>query len=526
MTTYYVDPENGDDANNGTAEATPWRLIPGQSGANAVSAGDIINIKNGTTSTGGNITPAADNLTYRGYGVASNVLRLRLPGNSPAELTYLKVVRSAGTHEGMWKLDMRNVATTVGVTIADARSGIIIEDLHVYSDSTSSSLIRVGTSSATSSNTGFTLRRSHIEGAGIAGMTINKFNPTIEYVKVNNCLSDCIRCSATTTNSDRAGSTDVFRYLDLSYPNTNYQGVPDPSGGGDILQTIPNTSTGKYEAKLRISDVAMRKGVGAPAADAKQSLLVHDGLNGIVVNRIHIYGEPGAQIGILLGSIRGKVILQNIYFSGYNKNLQAIRIQPGSNPIGTQLLATGATLTLRNIVNNAVTTGAFFSCAESSALEMDGTLNIENCTLNGSYEAGYSYDAEISLQGGSTTYGTNFKVNIKNNIFNNVWTKIKLPTGTANDADYVVTKNWFKPGTGNSFYIGSTEYTTLATFEAAHSGATGNINGNLDINLSNLMPTSTASAQVGTGSHITYCNDIQGVARYNPPCIGAYELIR
>jgi hypothetical protein len=59
--TYYVDPAVGSDANAGTAQAAPWKTVPGMSGAsswgavtsgNKVAAGTMIEVKAGSTFTG------------------------------------------------------------------------------------------------------------------------------------------------------------------------------------------------------------------------------------------------------------------------------------------------------------------------------------------------------------------------------------------------------------------------------------------------------------------------------------------
>lgn len=530
MAEYYIDPENGSDAAAGT-ELAPWRLIPGQAGANAVGANDILNIKNGTTSNGGTITPPANGLRYRGYGLASNVLWISVPSADPKYRQMMRVVREEGVHEGMWKVDMAGAAG-VGISIANSRSGVVIEDIHIFNNGGGNPLIRVGTSSSTSADGGFTLRRFFIEGADGNGVAINKFNPTIEYGKVLNTVGDNISCVATTSNSDRAGSVDTFRFLDLQYPNYNYAGVPYGDGGGDNLQTIPNGTTGIYAGKVVIHDILMVKGSFDPTWPSgfggKQALLVHDGLNGIFVSNIHLFGAtPDAQIGVLLGTLRGAVTLQNLYFGGNNAGLQTIRLSPGANPIGTDLMATGSSLTIRNVVNTALTKSAFFSCAENVGftLAMDGTLTIENCTLQNEYVAdGYSYDADVSLQGGDISFGANFKLNLRNNIFDTAKPKLKMPTGTANDADYSVKNNWFRPST--SFYIGSTEYTSLTAFAAAHNAATGNLDGDLELDAVTLLPETVASPQVGAGTHVEYRRDAQGVQRYNPPCQGAYEFLR
>lgn len=527
MAEYWIDPESGSDAAAGT-ELAPWRLIPGQVGANAVGANDILNIKNGTTSNGGTITPPANGLLYRGYGLAGNILQIKTPAVDPNEVEQISVVREAGVHEGMWRLNMRDAGSSVGLSVANARSGVVVEDMHVFSNSQSGNLVNIGTSGATSANGGFTIRRSLIEGSGDAGLNIYKFNAAAEYVKIIYTMTDCVKIIATTANSVRTGSVDSFSRMDLEYCNHDYTGSPAGVGGGDLFQVVAdNAGSGYYEGKLTLRDTYMEKGGQEPNADGKQALLFHDGLNGFTFRNIHIFGAvPEAQISVMVGCLRGNVLLENIVFSGYAQSLSPVRHRSGNTPIGTQLMSATAVLTLRNIVANISSTAStFYDAAESNeTLSMDGTLTIENCTVRGSFVPTLSYSADVSLQGGNTTYGAGFKLNLRNNIFDTGNTKLKLPTGTAGDADYAVKNNWFRPG--NSFYIGSTEYTTLAAFAAAHAPATGNLDGALALDPDSLAPSSASSPQVGSGLHIEYSRDARKTMRYNPPCMGAYEFIR
>jgi len=131
VATYYVDPENGNDAADGLSESTPWKLIPGQTGANAVLAGDTINVKNGTTSRLRVIAPA-NNLTYRGYGKASNRLSFFISANATKQQR--TVFREQGVHEGMWTLDGSDDPASVGVTgyfTFFTRSGCVLEDCEI-----------------------------------------------------------------------------------------------------------------------------------------------------------------------------------------------------------------------------------------------------------------------------------------------------------------------------------------------------------------------------------------------------------
>jgi parallel beta-helix repeat protein len=67
QTTYYIDAENGSDANNGRSEATAWKTISKISATGGFVSGDVISFKRGQTHFG-RIVPSTSGLTFNAYG--------------------------------------------------------------------------------------------------------------------------------------------------------------------------------------------------------------------------------------------------------------------------------------------------------------------------------------------------------------------------------------------------------------------------------------------------------------------------
>lgn len=466
---WFVDPDNGLTTNNGLSDSTPWKLIPGQTGASAqtgygVVAGDTINVKNGTTSTL-QLQPPANNLTYRGYGLASNVLSLVLPAKDPTRTRVVRVVRERGAHEGMWTLNGAGLGTSA-LDVQNARTGVTIEDVQVLGDTSgSSNAVTLGTSAA-GTQSGITMRRFEIRGAGGKGFSCYKINPTLEWFKISGTVDDCWTIAATATNLYRAGSVDTVRYFELVEPNVNASGVL-VGDSGDGWQTLH--ASGRFESALTVSDWTLTK-----TNDIKQGFLLCDGIGGATVRRFNIRGTPTSQATGLLTCLRGNVTIEDGYWSEGCLNNAVVRLRSSETALA-KLQATGTTLTLRRlVVNSPGGMNHLFDAAElTETLEMDGALVIEDCTTVGPVAGGLSYGAVVPLQGGNTTYGTNFVLTMRENCFDSSGTQVRLPSGTAGNANYAVARNRIS---GVS-YIGATSYASTSAFEAAHNAATGNIAG-------------------------------------------------
>lgn len=508
MATYYVDPENGLDSNDGLTTSTPWKLIPGQTGANTVVSTDVINVKNGTVSTGGRIQPPANNLTYRGYGVATNVLYLNLPGRDIRMNKVVKVVRESGVHEGMWTLNAVGTGVS-GIEIQNARTNISMSDFRILGETSGTvNALAVGTSAATTSG-GVTLSRFEIVGASNNGMVVYKPTISASYFKISNVLGDGWNISATAANSYRSGITDSFTNFEIVNPNQNSSG--DVLGdSGDAWQTFHDA--GRYEGKLTVSNWTARK-----TNAIKQAFLVCDGLNGITIDRFRILGTPTSCNTALVTCTRGNVRITNGYWQEGIYLNGVVRMRAAETALA-QLLYTGASLTISKNIVNAVNVDNFFDAAETgSTLEMDGTLNITHNTVVGNINGGTVYSGFVSLVGGNTTYGANFVLNCINNVFQGTGYGVRLPTGTAGVARYNVDNNGF--GTAQTFSIGATVYASLTEFAAAHNAAVSNLTAATLVKPT-LYPT---TAVIELGQVTTEKTDASGRAFYTTPSIGALE---
>lgn len=514
MATYYVDPENGLEANDGLTTGTPWKLIPGQTGSHTVVNNDTINIKNGTYSTGGTISVPNNGLTYQGYGVASNVLYINLPGDDVSQLVNTKVVRTAGSHEGMWVLDMRG-QSGVGISIPIARSNTTMTDFHVLCNSTNSTGIVCGSSSATNANPGAVFRRFMISGAGGTGFSAYKHNITMEYGRLSRASQDLCVFGSTALNLYRAGSIDVVRYMHYEFPNTTWDDLPLPAVG-DCVQLFH--TTGRNEANYTFSDIFFHK-----RDSSKQTMLLMDGTGGISIKRFHVASDrPDSQCGFMLNDIRGSILIERGYWAG-NNTQQCIRVRSSSN-LPAQILATGASITIRHVVRNGSNLIPFFDTGDDHVTELDGTVLIENCTMMGNQDQFAGTVGTINVAGNPTTFGANFNITARNCAFTQSGVHINMASGGANNSKWVFTKNYYSPIA--TFKIGATVYNTLTEFNAAHSFSTSSLNsGETYLNV-NGVPTNTNSVLKAAGTHLGYRRDLCGVQMYNPPSIGACEYRR
>lgn len=507
MASYYVDPENGLDSNNGLSENTPWKLIPGQTGANTVLSGDIINIKNGTVSRQRVIAPA-DNLTYRGYGISSNKLILSLPSSS-RQKRQVTVVREKGLHEGMWILDA-NGESTFGFFSFTTRSGCILEDCHIIAP-LSDTPLSVGTSGSTA--IGATIRRCRVSGSKATGINCYTRQVTIEDTSVEYTDDDGITFGATTANSNRAGYKDIVRRVSIIEP-----GLDKVAFLGDAIQTFPNA--GAYEANLTISDIYVKK-----STNVKQAFALNDGTGGILIENFLIESEPEGQAQILLSGIKGSIIVRNGWIINGCTNNAAVRI--GSD-LGVAM-ATGSRLQVYSVFVDAPQNSGFFTAGSAeSAATSDGFIGIYNCVLIGENKQSLSFSAGLSCHAGAViTWGANAIVEFKNNVLFQSGSQpaIRLPVGGANDARWKVYNNAIL-STTTAAMIGSTEYSTVGLFEAAHSYSGENLQEVEYYWNSFFYRVLPNSPLIAAGSYVTNLKDNNSTTYWNPPTIGAFEYIR
>lgn len=489
---WYVDPENGLTTNNGLSDSTPWKLIPGQTGASSqtgygVVAGDTINVKNGTTSSLAVALPA-NNLTYRGYGVASNVLMLTLPGIGGATRTE-RVVRQAGTHEGMWTLDAAG-ASTYGFLDFSARSGCVVEDVEVLAP-LSDTPVAMGASGSTA--IGVTLRRSKVSGSSATGIAVYARSLTIEDVLVEDIDDDGITIGATAANGYRAGYQDVIRRLSMQRV-----GKDETVALGDGIQTFATSD--RFESSLVIQDIYINK-----PSPVKQAVVFSDMLGGLLMEKFLFVSTTDGHAQILFSGLGGSAVIRNGYIKNGCADNAAIRIS------GTQGVETGAVLSVSGVVVDAAENSGFFTFGGSeSACTIDGAIRINNCEILGSNAQAYSFSGGISVHAGAlVTIGANASLLACNNIIECTGQPAaRLPVGGANDARWVIRNNVADDMTWS---IGSTDYVSVSAFQSAHSYATGNF----DYYLS---PALKATA----GTYVQGVTLRNGRMRPNATPVGAY----
>jgi len=500
---WFVDPENGLTTNNGLSASTPWKLIPGQTGATAqtgygVVAGDVINVKNGTT-TALQIVPPAANLTYRGYGLASNVLVLTLPMKNPAFTKQVSVVREAGAHEGMWKIVGCTSSTVIDTS---TRSGVTFEDVDITGNSNQTSRV-VSFAASSQNSSGLTLRRFQISNAPQAAISIYSKGCLIEWGRIVNPTGDCILIGASVANSLKTGTKDTLRYLELVEPG-------DGGSVGDALQTI--ASANQFEGALAMSHIYLLK-----TNAVKQAMLLTDATGGITLDTFHFAGVSTSHCQIGVETLKGTLTISNGYVYEGGADNALVRFVTSSGVAS----GTGSALRIRNVIHDAQRSAGFFTAASVTlAATADGAVEIDNCFSLAENNQNLSYSGAVSFHIGSTiTWEANASCKVRNSVLAaGSEPVVRLPAGKANDAAWQVENNCTPSG---AFEIGSTDYADVAAFQAAHNAATGNIDA--DPLVSSGFRPLPGSPLLGAGSHLGYVRDVEGKQRPNPPAIGAYD---
>lgn len=392
MAEYFINPIVGSNAGAGT-ELDPWYTIPGMTGANAVTAGDIINVRNGTVHVGRLSVPAND-LTYRGYGLAQNVLWLTLPAKDVRYTRTVKVVREAGVHEGMWTIDGKSVDLD-GVLQFGNRPNITVEDVQVLGSRIGArSSIGVGFSSSTVSNS--ILRRFEVRGASGSGINIYNTGVTVEWGRVTHVLVDCITVLATVSNGSRAGAKDTFRYLELREPNFLSPDDPESGATGDCFQCIAYEGGGNYafESQVEMHDINCHK-----SSTGKQLFLFHDALGGINVRRFRATGA--GEKCTIIGPLRGTINIRDFYIEdpcpSLTESLPTFRFERPNTGAPAWGMTTGAKLTIKNGITTGNHAGLYAIIQIEGASNFDGTVIIKNVTVLGRNVNALSWAAELAL---------------------------------------------------------------------------------------------------------------------------------
>jgi hypothetical protein len=496
---WFVDPDNGLTTNNGLSASAPWKLIPGQTGASAqtgygVTSGDTINVKNGST-TALQIVPPTTNLTYRGYGLASNVLHVTLPGRVVTTKRIVPVAREWGTHEGMWTISGCTSSTCIDTS---TRSGVTFEDVSIVGNSNQTSRVVAFAASSQNSN-GLTLRRFQISNAPQAALSIYSKGATIEWGRIVDPVGDGIIIGASVANSLKTGTRDTLRYLEINNPGAS-------GAVGDAIQTLPTSN--QFEGGVTIHDLYVRK-----TTSIKQVAILSDCTGGISLKRFHFEGPESAHCQIGVETLKGTLEIADGYVKGGGADNALVRFVTSS---GTAA-ATDSLLKIKNVIHDAEQSGGLFTAASVTlAATADGAVEIENCVSMAQNTQGLSYSGAISFNPGALlTIGANMSCKVRNNLLaSDGQPVVRLPTGKANDAAWIVSGN---SAQGGGFTIGATTYADVAEFEAAHSAAVGNTAA--DPLLAGYRP-KPGSPLIDGGASIGYGRDIEG--KQGKGYIGAY----
>lgn len=507
---WFVDPQNGLTTNNGLSADSPWKLIPGQTGASAqtgygVVAGDTINVKRGSTTTL-RLAPPANDLVYRGYGDANNGITLRVPTRHPLFARSIRL-------DGFWAIDGRAIDAD-GAIGTGARTGVVMEDVKILGPQIGTRNA-VSLASSTTAASGFTLRRFFISGAAGRGISANTTNVTLEYGRIEYTRDDNIGLNAWAANSYRAGSTDRLRYLELIEPNRASEGAPDDGASGDHLHLQP--SDGKWDGSMLSEGIRCHKTTGA-----KQAVVAHaTGAASLVSFKSWSVGG-GGDCQFLVGHIKGTMEFDGIYAHDWAlEALPLFRFAAADTSPPAWAMDTGSVLRIKNVIAHGATPAFYRTVHVESAHSFDGLIEINNNTVAGP-NLGSSTLALFEFWSASdlNTFGPNFQLRLQNNAaLVGGKPQVKIPTGTGGDSRYQIAGNRFDSGL---FQIGATEYANLAAFQVAHSAATGNIDS--DPMVSDEYAPLPGSPLLTSGADLGYLRDIRGYQSRRH--VGAYGAAR
>jgi len=511
---WFVDPENGLTTNDGLSPETPWLLIPGQTGADAqtgygVVAGDTINVRNGTT-TSLRISLPANNLTYRGYGLADNVLYLTLPSaRGPAVLTRHRVVREPGVHEGMWTLNAAGNDAD-GMLNYSTRTGCVVEDVAIVgSDVATRVPVRIGTSGQ--AQVGATLRRFSILGSAAGAIGVTRPDTLIELGRLESIDGDGITVSTTSAQGFHAGRWARVVRCEIVNP-----GNSESLGNGDALQL--NNSDG-FEGLLEMLGCYVRK-----ASTVKQAVMMASVKGRVTVRGNHFESESGSiAVGINGIAATGRVeVLRNAWrLRGEYVSLPLVRL---ADPGG---IADGGALIVDCNDAQVGASGGFFSIGPTSG-SVAGAIDVTNNIHRGGGDVGLSWAATIGAYSATGSLASTARIRIMNNVVDGpAPSAVRMAAADLNTVRVVVSGNRVNGTTfvaGAGAVAGGTNYATVSAFEAAHNEATSNSEGDPQITAAGRPMLS--SPLLGAGVHLGYRTDIEGRQFHNPPTIGAYEPMR
>jgi hypothetical protein len=400
----------------------------------------------------------------------------------------------------MWKMSGVTGSTVIDTSV---RINVTLEDLDVLGNASQTSRV-IALAGSTQNSTGLTLRRFQISGAPQGAITAYANNVTIEWGRILSPTADAILLSASAANGYKSGALDTVRYIEFVEPGI---------GGviGDAIQTIPSANL--FQGGLQINDIYVTK-----AAPIKQALVLSDATGGFIVERFLFESVPGGHVQIGVETLRGSLTIRNGYVREGGASNALVRFVTSSGIAAD----TGSKLVIRNVVHVAAQSAGLFTAASvSSAATADGAVEIENCISMAANTQGLSFSGAVSFSPGALlTWGSNASCKVRNNLLAaGAQPAVRLPAGTANNAAWRVDGNCAPGGT---YTVGATSYPDLATFQAAHSAATGNLDTDPQITAAGTpMP---GSPLLNQGADLGPRRDIRGFQ--GRKFIGAYGPAR
>ncbi len=472
MQTYYVNSAEGNEANAGTSPEAAWRYPPGMTGSTHtadVVSGDVVEIENGSSYTGRRLIPVGG-VTYQGRGLGGTQIVLKKVVKGAPFLTYdYNVAREPGVHQGSWALLTGTLGSAAvlrfdnsGASVAD----VVIDGAPV---GTVRDTVQMGNSPSVTSAT---LLRACVLNSSKFGIRARALNVTVREVQVLSSEQGCLRVD-TELPGQGDGGAYIGTDLDLRNPQTTRNGTPS-SLLGDPYQGYP--LDGEWLRTMFMDGVYIYK-----IDQDKQALVFHDALNGFEIRNVHVYGSPTGNSTIDCGSIRGPVLLEDFYFYEGCRSFHIMRLNPLVQNPAPQLLAPNGFITMRRILVDGSTGGFSGMLTLASSNEpsgaLDGRVVVESCIAIGPNEG----EAFVTLWRSTMkpTVGA-LRATIRNNLSFMSGSQAHivlppdsaLPNGAADRKNYRTTNNFFPSSA--SFNIGSTNYASVALFEAADAYATGN----------------------------------------------------
>ncbi len=467
MAVHYVKSSGGSESNGGTSDSDAWLYPPGMTGsthAGDVSFGDEVAIANGSSYTGRRLIPI-EGVSYYGYGLGGAQITIKKVVKGCAALAYdYEVARERGVHQGSWELNAGSLGSAYVLRYDNDDASVA--DVTIYGDvyGTDRDTVLLGDSRTVINAT---LRRACVVNSAKIGVKAFALNPVIEEVQVLSASQDCMMISTESAGDYGIGGHLQINDIDLRNPNMDENGVYH-TATGDLLQML--AVDGEWKRSAVVDGF-----YGVKLDSPKQAANIHDCYGGYVLRNFHWVGDANSSMTIDGGSIRGRLLIEDGYLYEGSGNFHFLRLNPQSGTNLTQILAATGHITLRRIVVNCPA-GDFsglltLASANTPSGALDGTVIVESCVCVGA-QAGQAI-VKLWTASMQPTVGT-LKAIVRNNAFfmSGSQSHIDMPSGKAGNANYKISNNFFP--SSSSFKIGSTTYSSVAAFEAAHSYATAN----------------------------------------------------